>query len=107
MSLGVLVGHYPGILMECGQFAGEGEGREGEGGLWMGMFTHSWSETATALPPPSSSTSYTHLPLCACFPASHLPAPNCPRRDGDEAGAGSMRQTGPLAPTGGREALGH
>lgn len=78
MSLGVLVGHYPGILMECGQFAGEGEGREGEGGLWMGMFTHSWSETATALPLPLT----LHLlhpppPLCLlpCFPSARTQLP--------------------------------
>lgn len=60
VSRRVLVGHYPGILMKCGQFT--------KGGLWMACRMHGWAEAAHTLAPFESSP-YFSVPG-ACIPSA-------------------------------------
>lgn len=96
MSLGVLVGHYPGILMECGQFAGEGEGREGEGGVsgWACLRTVGQRLLPLFLPPhPPPPT-----PTSPSVPASlHpiCPHPTAPDGMGMRLEQGACARQGP------------
>lgn len=55
VSRRVLVGHYHGILMTCGQFAHRG--------LWMACRTHGWAEAV------HTSSILSPLP-CACIPSA-------------------------------------
>lgn len=90
VSRRLLVGHYPGILMKCGQFA--------KGGLWMACWMHGWAEAAhihprhpfaltlpfKSSPPFPSSSSLSLYPICP----SPRTAPN-----GTEAGRERMRRS--------------